>query len=96
MSIVRRNQVEVTSFPLDVLGAAADWVLTTAESKAAPTDYVALGLLVAAAAIIGPKRYVSPWRGWEEPSILWGALVGPPSFSKSPSMDPLRDAVREL
>ena len=83
MGIVQRNQVEVRPFPLDVFGkAAADWVLAAAEGKAAPPDYLALGLL--AAAIVGPKRRVSPWGEWEEPSILWGALVGPPSFSKSP------------
>jgi hypothetical protein len=89
--------VEVRPFPLDVFGkAAADWVLAAAEGKAAPPDYLALGLLVAAAAIVGPKRRVSPWGEWEEPSILWGALVGPPSFSKSPSTDPFREALSEI
>jgi hypothetical protein len=97
MGIVQRNQVEVRPFPLDVFGkAAADWVLAAAEGKAAPPDYLALGLLVAAAAIVGPKRRVSPWGEWEEPSILWGALVGPPSFSKSPSTDPFREALSEI
>jgi hypothetical protein len=96
MSIIRRNQIAAVPFPLDVLGPAADWVLTTAESKSAPVDYVGLGLLVTAASLIGPKRRVSPWDGWDEPSILWGGLVGPPSQHKSPSLDPLRDAVRSL
>jgi hypothetical protein len=96
MSIIRRNQIAAVPFPLDILGPAADWVKTTAESKSAPVDYVALGLLVTAAGMIGPKRRVSPWDGWDEPSILWCGLVGPPSQHKSPSLDPYRDAVRTL
>ena len=68
----------------------------TAESKCAPIDYVALGVLVTTAGVIGPKRRVSPWEGWDEPSILWGAGVGPPSVSKSPAFDPLREAVRTV
>src|SRR5262245_46929549 len=94
MASVRRNQVRVQPFPVDVLGPAADWVRKTAESKAAPSDYVALGLMITAAAVIGPKRRVSPWESWDEPSILWGALVGPPSVSKSPATDPFREIGR--
>jgi hypothetical protein len=96
MSIVRRNRTPAPEFPLEVLGSAADWVKTAAASKSAPVSYVALGLLVAGAGCIGPKRRVSPWDGWDEPSILWGALVGEPSLVKSPAMDPLRDAVRAI
>src|SRR5262245_51491347 len=77
MSILRRNQLPAPRFPLEVLGPAADWVRTTAESKCAPVDYVGLGVIVTTAGIIGPKRRVSPWEGWDEPSILWGANVGP-------------------
>jgi hypothetical protein len=55
MSIIRRNQIHAPPFPLDIFGPAADWVRTTAESKCAPVDYVALGLLVTAAGTIGAK-----------------------------------------
>lgn len=96
MSILKRNRTPAPVFPLDVLGPAAPWVDATAASKSAPIDYVALGLIVTAAGIIGPKRRVSPWDGWEEPSILWGALIGAPSMHKSPPLDPLRDAVRHI
>lgn len=96
MSILKRNRTPAPLFPLDVLGPAAPWVDATAASKSAPIDYVALGLIVTAAGIIGPKRRVSPWEGWEEPSILWGALIGAPSMHKSPPLDPLRDAVRHI
>jgi hypothetical protein len=96
MSVIKRNKLPAPKFPLDIFGPAEDWVKATAEAKNAPVDYVGLGLLVAAAGAIGPKRRVSPWVGWDEPSILWGALVGPPSFIKSPSIDPMRDAVRAI
>jgi hypothetical protein len=96
MSVIRRNRTAAAEFPLDVFGSAAPWVKTVAESKSAPVSYVALNLLVVTAGCIGPKRRVSPWDGWDEPSILWGGLVGEPSQAKSPSMDPFRDAARGI
>jgi hypothetical protein len=58
MSVVRRNRTAAAEFPLDVLGSAAPWVKTVAESKSAPVSYVALNLLVVTAGCIGPKRRV--------------------------------------
>src|ERR1700730_12049967 len=58
MSILRRNQMPAPRFPLEVLGPAAGWVEATAASKCAPIDYVALGVLVTAAGVIGSKRRV--------------------------------------
>src|SRR5262245_60566522 len=97
MSIVRRNRIAAPAFPVDAFGGPARvWVEAAAESKAAPLDYVSLGLLVTAAGMIGPKRRVSPWEGWDEPIILWTALGGDPSSLKSPPIDPMRDAVRAI
>ena len=96
MSVVRRNRVAVPTFPTDVLGIAKEWVEITAESKNAPVDYVALALLVVASGAIGAKRKVSPWPGWQEPSLLWGALVGEPSCRKSSPIDPLREAIQAI
>ena len=64
--------------------------------KNAPIDYVAVALFATAASMIGPKRRVQAWDGWEEPSIIWAILVGDPSLIKSPSLDPFRDAVRTI
>ena len=83
MTIVQRNRVAPPTFPTDVFGPAKEWVETTAECKCASPDFVALGLLVVASGMIGSKRRVPPWAGWEEPSVLWGALVGEPSCHKS-------------
>jgi hypothetical protein len=97
MSIIRRNRMSAPTFPVEILGpTAADWVVKTAQCKSAPVDYPATGLLVTTAGVLGPKRRVSPWDGWSEPPVLWGALVGEPSTSKSPPTDPLRDAVRTI
>jgi hypothetical protein len=96
LSIVRRNRVAAPAFPVEVFGPAADWVRDTAASKSAPVDFVALGVLVATAGVIGAKRRVSPWEGWDEPSILWGVLAGDPSTLKSPAIDPVRDAVMAI
>lgn len=96
MSVVRRNHISVPRFPLQVLGAAREWVENTAAVKNAPAEFVLLGLLVAAAGLIGPKRLVSPWADWTEPSILWCALVGEPSTNKSPAVDDVRGVLQEI
>ena len=96
LSILKRNLVEAPHFPLNLLGKAGVWVKAVAENKCAPIDYVALGLIVGTAGAIGPKRRVSPWNGWDEPSVLWGALVGAPSFNKSPAIDDLRNGIIAL
>lgn len=93
MSILRRNAMAAPVFPLLALGHAQRWVEASAACKNAPTDYVALALIAASAGMLGAKRRASPWDGWTEPSIIWAALVGPPSFSKSPATDDIRDAV---
>ena len=93
MSILHRNQIAAPPFPLEVFGPTADWV-NTAETKSAPIEYVGVSTLAFAASMIGAKRHASPWLGWYEPAIFWGALIGPPSFGKSPSNEPHRNAVR--
>lgn len=65
----------------------AELVFRAAEAKAAPPDYVFGALLVAAGSLIGNARWAKPWNGWEEPPILWAALIGNPSMNKSPGLD---------
>lgn len=85
----------------DVLGPKlAQWVLDAADAKGAPADYVFAGLLAMAGATIGNARWVSPWKGWKEPPLIWSMIIGSPSSSKSPALDsvlqPLRNAERPL
>lgn len=85
----------------DVLGPRlAQWVADAAEAKGAAPDYVFASLLAVTGATIGNARWVSPWRGWTEPPLVWAALIGLPSAGKSPAIDavlePLRRAERPL
>ena len=85
----------------DVLGPRlAQWVEDAAEAKSAPRDYVFASMLAVAGATIGNTRWVSPWRGWAEPPVIWTMCIGLPSAGKSPAIDaalqPLRSAERHL
>lgn len=79
---------------------AASWVEATAEGAGAPADYVLLALLSVTGATIGNARWVSPWRGWAEPPVIWAMCIGNPSAGKSPAIDavlaPLRRAERPM
>ncbi len=74
----------------------AQWVDAAAEAKGAPPDYVAAALVAVAGSLIGNARWSMPWEGWEEPPILWGMLIGPPSAGKSPALDAVIDPLRAL
>ncbi len=79
---------------------AAEWVEATAEGAGAPADYVLLALLSVTGSTIGNARWVSPWKGWAEPPVIWGMCIGNPSAGKSPAIDavlaPLRRAERPI
>lgn len=79
---------------------AVKWVRDGGEAKSAPPDYVFAGLLTVVATVIGNSRWVSPWKGWAEPPIIWTMCIGLPSAGKSPGLDailqPLRDAERPM
>lgn len=56
----------------------------------APVEYVAVAVLVSAAAVLGGSAVIQPKRDdtdWTVVPTLWGALVGGPSLMKSPSAE---------
>jgi hypothetical protein len=59
-------------------------------------DYVAAGLLGAAAALIGNARWVLATPEWKETVVLWLAAVGDPSAGKGPALDPCTSMLRTL
>lgn len=79
-----------------VFGPVAGWISEAAETKNAPREYVAMALVSSASAAIGNARWVRPWDGWKEPSVIWSALVGNPSANKSPAMDAVSDALKTI
>jgi putative DNA primase/helicase len=60
-----------------------------------PADFVAVGVIVSAAAVIGRKVAIRPKRqdDWAVVPNLWGLAVGPPGLMKSPA---LAEALRPL
>jgi putative DNA primase/helicase len=73
----------VPAFNLALLpNALAPWVADVAERIQCPPDFVAVGVLVAAA--IGRKVAMRPKRqdDWAVVPNLWGLAVGPPGVMK--------------
>jgi hypothetical protein len=76
-------------FPVDLLPepmaeyARQSWVTLGKEADAV---CIALPLLTAAAAAIGPVRRFQARPGWIVPPVLWGAVVGESGTKKSPSI----------
>ncbi|WP_336487416.1 DUF3987 domain-containing protein [Methylobacterium nigriterrae] len=73
--------------PLEALGPWAEWITERAKASSAPVDYVAVALLACVGAAIANVRWPKAGAAWAEPPLLWCALVGAPSSSKSPAMD---------
>jgi len=93
---VPRGRPPVPPFqPAQLPGALAPWVADVAERVQCPPDFVAVGVLVAAAAVIGRKVAIRPKRqdDWAVVPNLWGLAVGPPGIMKSPA---LAEALRPL
>jgi hypothetical protein len=81
-------------FPVELLPPIVrEYVAEGAESRACDESVVALPVLVTLAACIGTTRRIEPKRGWPEPSILWGAVVGRSGTLKSPGLDLARDII---
>src|SRR6266478_2289968 len=93
---VPRARPPVPAFNLAWLpDALAPWVADVADRVQCPPDFVAVGVLVAAAAVIGRKVAIRPRQQgrWAVVPNLWGLAVGPPGVMKSPA---LAEALRPL
>jgi Protein of unknown function (DUF3987) len=75
--------------------AIRPWVADVAARVQCPADFVAVGVMVSAAAVIGRKVAIRPKRqdDWTVVPNLWGLAVGPPGLMKSPA---LAEALRPL
>jgi hypothetical protein len=62
----------------------------------APPDYVAIAAIAGAAGAIGNACVVEGKRGWREPAVLWGMLIGPPSAHKTPAMKAAHNALAAI
>lgn len=96
MSIISDDRMPPPEFPVEVFGTLGDFVESAAEVKSAPSDFIGIPLLCAAASLVSNVCKASPWDGWVEPTILWCAIVGNPSSSKSPALDVIRDPLKVI
>lgn len=65
------------------------WVTDVAERTQAPVEYVAVSAVVSMGAALGRKLAIRLRRldDWHEFANLWGVVIGPPSWMKSPALD---------
>jgi hypothetical protein len=74
------------AFPLEVLPAlVAAFAMHLAASIGCPVDYVALALLVVAAAAIGNTRTLYLGGNWFESARIYGGIIGHPGAAKTPA-----------
>lgn len=66
-----------------------DWLCDIGDQMQCPIEFLAVGALVAAGAVVGNRIGVQPKRldtGWVEVPNIWGAVVGRPGVMKSPAL----------
>lgn len=81
-----------TLFPVDALPhALRELVIRSSAAIGCDSAFVALPTLCVVAAAIGNSTRIQLKRGWTEPAVLWGAIVGVSGQQKSPALEvPLR------
>ncbi len=81
----------VPVFDLDLLpNAFKPLVADASELMQAPADFIAVPLMVAAAAVLGNRWAIAPKAhdlSWKVTPVLWGAVIGRPGTKKSPCID---------
>ncbi len=83
-------------FPIEALPkAVAGFVTDSAKAISCDPSFIALPLLVGFASAIGNSLRVQLKRGWTEPAILWGAIIGESGSTKSPALELALRAVRQ-
>src|SRR5262249_10521275 len=74
------------------------WLQDIAARGCFPLEYVAAPLLVELGGLIGRKLGIRPKRqdDWIVVPNLWGAIVGPPGFLKTPAVEAVLRPVKRL
>jgi DNA polymerase I-like protein with 3'-5' exonuclease and polymerase domains len=73
-------------FPVDALPTPlGEYVRQGAAALGCDPAYLALPVLAVVASVIGGTRTIRLKRGWEEPSVVWSAIVGDSGTLKSPA-----------
>lgn len=84
-------------FPANALPGPLDaFVDAAARAMACDPSYVALPLLAALASAIGSTRRVVLKRGYTQPAIIWGVMVGESGTTKTPPFQLVMRPIRDL
>jgi hypothetical protein len=90
-SLLEEGRPALPAFPLQALPPFwRGWVSETAQGAGAPVDYIVQALLASVAGVCGAGVLAQVTETWQEPMILWQALVGGPSSGKTPALEALR------
>ena len=90
-SLLEEGRPALPAFPLQSLPPFwRGWVSETALGAGAPVDYIVQALLASVAGVCGAGVLAQVTETWQEPMILWQALVGGPSSGKTPALEALR------
>ena len=91
VSVLDDRRGPVPAVPLALLPQPwRDWIADTEKSTGAPADYVLQSVLAGVAAVCGAGVRVRVTPAWDEPLVLWQAVVGEPSTGKSAALAPMR------
>jgi len=75
------------------------WVADIADRMQCPIEFLAVGAMIAAGAVVGNRVGIQPKQhdtGWVEVPNLWGAVVGRPGVMKSPALAQVLAPLRRL
>jgi len=91
LSVLDSRRGPVPAAPLAMVPQPwRDWIADTERATGAPADYVLQSVLAGIAAVCGAGVRVRVTPAWDEPLVLWQAVVGEPSTGKSAALEPMR------
>ena len=91
LSVLDNRRGPVPAMPLAMVPPPwQDWIADTERATGAPVDYVLQSVLAGVAAVCGAGVRVRVTPAWDEPLVLWQAVVGEPSTGKSAALAPMR------
>lgn len=89
----------VQAFSFNLLpDALRPWVADIAERMQCPPDFLAVGAMVAASALVGARVQVQPKArdDWRVTPNLWGVVVGRPGAMKSPALNEVLKPLKRI
>src|SRR6266481_4892884 len=90
LSVLDDRRGPVPAVPLGLLPLPwRDWIADTERATGAPADYVLPSVLAGVVAVCGAGVRVRVTPAWDEPLVLWQAVVGEPSTGKSAALAPM-------